>query len=188
MKTLLALVATGLLVAASATSASAAPILLNFDTDLGGNPLAGGTSLNAAYPGLGVTFSNNAVIVVGGGGVPSQPNFAAATPLYTGLLELIFDGVTDFVSAENVTNSSWTMTAYDVNNNVLGTQFVSNFPQTASISTPGIHRVTFTTNFQYGIDNLSFNAPTVPEPATMAVFGLMALGAFGLKRRTKITA
>jgi hypothetical protein len=80
------------------------------------------------------------------------------------------------------------MTAYDSANNIIGSSSASNFGDIAAISTPGIARVEFTTTFQYGIDDLTFNAPAVPEPATMAVFGLMAAGAGAYVRRRKVQA
>ena len=38
------------------------------------------------------------------------------------------------------------------------------------------------------LDNVRFGTAIVPEPATMAVFGLMAVGAFGVRRRLKAAA
>ena len=59
------------------------------------------------------------------------------------------------------------------------------------ISTTPFTSITFT-NTAGGdfveIDNVRFGAATVPEPATMAVFGLMAVGAFGVRRRMKSVA
>ena len=41
---------------------------------------------------------------------------------------------------------------------------------------------------QFGVDNVSLQVSAIPEPATFAVFGLMAMGAFGARRRLKAAA
>ncbi len=59
------------------------------------------------------------------------------------------------------------------------------------ISTTPFTSITFT-NTASGdfveLDNVRFGTAIVPEPATMAVFGLMAVGAFGVRRRLKAAA
>jgi len=73
MRRFVSIAAAFALVAVLAVNASAAPVLMNFDTDFNGNPIAGGTLVNAAYPPSqsGATFSGTAVVVLSGGGVPS---------------------------------------------------------------------------------------------------------------------
>jgi hypothetical protein len=183
MKSLIRVCAVFLAVTAMTGVAAAAPITLNFDTDLGGNPIAPNTSVNTAYPLAELSFSSNSLVVMTGTGVPSLPNFASGDPLYTGTIEVIFspDFVGDLIGAENVTGSTWTLTAYDNNNNVLGTIGSPAFGNPAAVlSFPGqIRRATFTTNSQYGIDNLIFEASPVPEPASLAVWSMLLLSVAG---------
>lgn len=48
--------------------------------------------------------------------------------------------------------------------------------------------ITVSSNVDFAIGEFGIAAAAVPEPATMAVFGLMAVGAFGVRRRLKATA
>ena len=147
--------------------AQAQTYFLNFDTDFNGNAIANNTPVSAAYSIPGITFSANSIILTGGGGVSSQPNFASGTPLYNGVFGIDFASSASSVSAINVSNSDFTLTAFDASNNVIGTSHVSNFLQQASVNAPGIKKVTFSTQSQYGIDDLRIQL--VPEGDSMAM-------------------
>ena len=88
---------------------------LNFDTDRLGNPIAPGTPVNTAYPGVGVTFSDNAVIVFGGrppvSDAISPRNFATGLNDTTVMAE--FDPPAELVQFRNVGNSSFFFEAFD---------------------------------------------------------------------------
>jgi hypothetical protein len=165
------------------TGAQATPITLNFDD------VASGTLLNAAYGGLGVTFNATATVVRSGDGVTSQPNFASGSADYSTTLEIVFDNYGNSIKAYNVTNSSFTLRAYDANGTLLSSGMTSDFGPTGFVSLSNIGQIKyarFTSTGLYGIDDLSFDAvatTNVPEPATLASLvlglGLMA----GLRRR-----
>lgn len=145
--------------------------------------------LNAAYGGLGVAFNATATVVRGGGGVTSQPNFASGSADYLTTLEIVFDNYGNSIGAYNVSNSSFTLSAYDANGVLLGSGMTSDFGPTGFVSLSNVGQIKyarFTSNVLYGIDDLSFDAvasTNVPEPATVASLvlglGLMA----GLRRR-----
>jgi hypothetical protein len=184
---LLKRVATAFAISTVAVVAQAAPITINFDTDVNGAVVVNGALLNSAYSGLGATFNSTARVVVGGGGVTSQPNFATggATDLTTPL-ELVFDTFASSVGAANVFASSFTLTAFDINGNVLGSVNSIDFPGAVSLSGLGdIKSATFSTTNQYGIDDLTFDTVTtaaVPEPGSIALVGLGLFG-FAASRR-----
>jgi hypothetical protein len=178
----LAAMALGLM-AFTARSARADLVTLNFDTDLNGIPIAPGTVVNTAYPPIltGATFSANAVVHTSGSLVPSLPNFAGS-PSFTAPVDVFFATPTDFVRAIDVSFSRFTLTAFDASNNVLGSSTVgtgtsaSDFDLVATINTPGIARVEFTTTNQYGFDDFTFNRgpQAVPAPPAVVLAGLGA--------------
>lgn len=175
-----------ILLAAGVGTTQAAPVTLNFDTYLNGNALSDGTLLNDAYGGLGVTFNSTARVVLGGGGVTSQPNFATGGAGFATNLQLTFDNYGLSVGAANVTSSSWLLTAYDELFNVLGSVSSVNFPGISSLSSIGnIKYATFSTNSQYGIDDLTFDAMTnnVPEPMPLALVSLGLIAMTAIRKR-----
>lgn len=150
----------------------AAPVTLHFDD------VAAGTLLNTAYAGLGVTFNNTAMVLAGGGGVTSQPNFASGSGNTRTPLELVFDNYGTSISAYNVTQSAFTMSAYDANGLLLGSGSTSDFGPRGFVALENIGRIKFarfTSSALYGIDDLSFEAISlgeVPEPESLALLGL----------------
>lgn len=177
-----------LAVVLSAAPASAAVVFLNFDVDFNGNPLAGGTLLNAAYPSPDFTFGADDAVRAGGGGVRSQPNFATGNPVdFTSPLDLtiVFPNLANSISAFNVTNSSYTLTAYDAANNPLGSQSCATFLCETVVNFPNqIARVQFTTDFQYGIDDLTIDYTAVPEPVSLFLVSSGLVGMAVRRRRT----
>lgn len=166
------------------TAAYAAPITLNFDD------VPDETLLNTAYSGLGVTFNATASVFLGGGGVISQPNFASGSGSFSTPLDIVFDNYGNSISAFNVTNSSFTLSAYDANWTLLGSGSTSDFGPTGFVSLSNIGQIKyarFTSDSLFGIDDLSFDAveaADVPEPATLASL-MLGLGLIGGLRRRK---
>jgi hypothetical protein len=165
--------------------ACAAPTTLTFDD------AAAGTSLNAAYAGLGVTFNDTATVIAGGGGVTSQPNFASGSANTRASLELVFDLYATSITAYNVTLSSFTLSAYDSHGLLLGSGSTSDFGPRGFVSLTNIGQIKsarFTSTGLYGIDDLSFDAAStgeVPEPASFALVGIGILGFAGSWRKRK---
>lgn len=165
----------------SVGSAHASMVTINFDN------FTSGTLLNTAYSGLGLTFNSSAALIQGGGGVTSQPNFAVGSSqnFYTPL-ELIFDNYATSVGAFNVSGSSFTLSAFDLNGLLLGSGSTSTFGDQVLLSGIGnIKTARFTTTFQYGIDDLSFNtaASNVPEPGSIALVALGLIGFSAVRRK-----
>jgi hypothetical protein len=88
--------------------------------------------------------------------------------------------------------TSWTVTAYDAGNAVLGSTFVTmpgaQLAVLASLNFNGINKVTIvepSENHQITLfDDLTFNTAGVPEPSTLGLAGLgLALAAWKMRRR-----
>jgi hypothetical protein len=202
MKTFLALVATGLLVAASAKSVTAAPII-NSATGVS-NPgqvitfsevvLPDGSPLTNQYSGLGVTFQgmfyNPQPLFFPTD--PSAGNFSFTVPnAPITPFSIFFNTPQQAAAFQIVTNPGITTIEALLNGNVVESfQVATNFPTDGLYQ--GFEGITFdqirvntppNTNLAALIDNLQ--STNAPEPATLAVFGLLAVGAFGLNRRLK---
>ena len=163
----------------------AAPTTLNFDD------VSGGTLLNTAYAGLGVTFNSTATVIAGGGGVTSQPNFASGSGNTRTTLEFVFENYGTSIAAYNVTQSSFTLSAYDASGLLLGSGTTSDFGPRGFVALTNIGQIKsarFTSSGLYGIDDLSFEAvprAEVPEPGSLALLGLGILSFASSWRKRK---
>ena len=172
--------------ALAATPAEAA-VTIDFEATPDGVPVTEGTAIGDTYAALGVSFSG-AIFTQCNGGCPDPANgIFAATGNFTDPITLTFANPINLFSFENVNESSGRATAFGADGAELGMVDFFGFPGEFFLTYNGISSVRFTTLFQYGIDNVSFDAVTgggtpgggagaVPEPATWA---MMLLGFFG---------
>lgn len=160
---------------------------IDFETDTFGNPTVSGTPVAGTYSSLGATFVGADFFTCGGGcPTPIFGHFISSSANdFFSPVTIMFSSVASFVSMVNVSNSAFTLSAFDVNNVLLGSVSVSSFLQVASISTAGISYVVVSTSFQYGFDDLTFflAQQPVPEPATIALLLLGVFGTVGLRVR-----
>ena len=182
----------------TSSQAFSSVVTIDFDTDVNGNAIspgsidpANGIDPNIAYPGLGITFINATILGDNepNRGTPSPPNFLAPVAQKESI-SLLFDSNTSFVQVLNVTFSSFTITAYDIFDQVLG--FVSlpnerfdSLGDIARIDSPGIRKAIFTTSTQYAFDNLSFETIVVPIPPALLLFFTALFSVFGFFRNKK---
>jgi hypothetical protein len=148
-----------------------------------------GTVLTNQYSAFGVTFQGLVYNLPNGSSMTpptaahvgaanfsvffDQPLTSAAFRLQTNPGTSLFEALLNGVVVESFSAP----TTFPSNNDFFGFQGIA-FDQI---------RVTAGSNGDAVIDNIQLGAP-VPEPATLAVFGLMAIGAFGVRRRLKATA
>ncbi len=189
MKHLFAFAAAGLFVAASAAPVTAAPIVDNFN----------GQTIQVQYlfPDSSTVFNGNSFNVVVGPGFELN-NFPVGDPRTN------VDISANSILFTYNSASTWTATSFngvhffDLNNTVTDILSVSINPAT-NMTGLNAARITFDNdNIFVNWNGLSFTNNTivqldvtfrpVPEPATMAVFGLMGLSALGIRRRLKATA
>ncbi len=180
----------------ASVSASAQTYTLNFDTDFAGNAIPGGgapygTLASDAYSIPGVLFnSNDYIYTAGAGGTLSGSNFASGLGDLAPF-EIDFAVPQSNVTAFNIANSEYTLSAYGVNGSLLSSVVTStDFEQTTLSGSNDIAKIIFTaTNtagfgFGYGFDNLTFT--TVPEPGSAALLACFALtGSTWLLRRKR---
>lgn len=173
---------------------SARATVIGFDSlDASSGPV----SVTNQYAGLGVTFSGLYITEGSAPYVLSHPNVGVIndeTP-YSLLVTAVFAGDVGSVSAlffdSNVGTNLVTMKAYDASDSLLGTTDVlTPGSQMASVglSFAGIRKITMETDTDGSLfDDFTFTpAIAVPEPGTLALFGL-SLGALALARRRKRT-
>ncbi len=191
----------GVLAAGSASANSAyyngsfQYLTLDFDRTFSGAAIGSygapyGPLVSDVYATPGITFTGDDYIYPGGtGGQSSGPNFASGLGDLAPF-EIDFAKPQSFVSAVNITNSEYTLTAYDAANNVLGSVTTSTDFETTALASPNaISKVIFTaTNtagfgFGYGFDNLTVT--NVPEPGGRALLAGFAMtgGSLLLRRR-----
>ncbi len=108
------------------------------------------------------------------------------------LLNTTTQGLTNFVSvlAGDAGAGNLLLSVFDVNGNLLGTATNGNGVTTFSVNRPGFDiasfRVSTPAGDTFGVRRVTIEAPisaAVPEPATLAVFGLMGAAGFGYVRR-----
>jgi len=184
------------------TDVQAAPVTINFDGGTVGN------SVGATYAGLGVTFSNATFSSTLGGAPPATPpNTIVATvggfnPLASNPIVATFSSAQSMagITGIDVGADGIRIDAYDaaVGGTLVATQQVFGVGAgvgtffTIGVAAPSILRVEFyqAANILGGgdgvvWDNFTFdNAAAVPEPTSMALFGLTALG-FGASFRRR---
>jgi hypothetical protein len=165
----------------------ASAVTINFDVDQFGANTFNGQLLNNAYGTLGLTFGADDRIFGNVSGTTSPPRGATGNGQFNGVLDISFAAPVGFVSSGIMTNSSFTMTAYDAGWNVLGSVFNTTMGgeplDVVSLTATDIRYVRFTTTAQYAIDDFTFLAvapPPVPEPSGIV---LLAIAAGGLWQR-----
>ena len=142
---------------ALAASPASATVTIDFETTPDGEPVAAGTSVGDSYASLGVSFSG-AIFTQCGGGCPDPANgIFAATGNFTDPITLTFANPISLFSFENVNESSGRATAFGTDGAMLGMVDFFGFPAQFSLTFDAIAAVQFTTLFEYGIDNVSFD-------------------------------
>ncbi len=145
-------------VAALAAAPVSAATVIDFETTPDGSTVNAGDSIGDTYAEYGVSFSG-AVFANCGGGCPEPANgFFAASPDFADPILLTFANPISMFSFENVNASSGQATAFAVGGAVLGTIDFFGFPGQFSLGFDNIAAVQFTTLFQFGVDNVTFQA------------------------------
>jgi hypothetical protein len=184
-------------------SGTASAVLIDFETDPGGNTITAEVPLLNQFASLGVTFSateNGAAVS------PSiqAPAVFFGEPAFSGLNyadnQIAGFGPSDGTNRADVFTISFlspafgvsmyvdqkgslspTFNAYDAGNNLLESLSTSTngweLLSFASMNISRIEGIQPSDSWNYGIDDLSFTLQDVPEPATVA---LMALGLAGI--------
>ena len=164
--------------AALVTSVAASAVTIDFETtDTGAATVYNAAVAPTDYDAYGATFTGAFYRQCGGGcPAPDFGTFVSSSNFVAPFL-VSFAGPLSTFSFDNVSNSTGTATALDASNNVLTSVAFADFPATYTLSAAGIRSVSFSTDFQYGVDNFTFAATgSVPEPTSWALlitgFGL----------------
>jgi hypothetical protein len=179
---------------AAAFNAAAGPglTLENFDTStISDFPAtsSAGLGINSPFSNVPFTGIQNSVYASGRSAMGYPANGAITFTFPTPVTAF---GI-DLFDLGTVGATTLTLTLSDGSSQALFTGFtggIGNQLFAGFISTTPITSATFSstaTGDFLEFDNARFGN-TIPEPATMAVFGLMAVGAYGVRRRFKTTA
>lgn len=211
MKIAQKLLAGAALVACIAAMPASASVLIDFDTDASGSPIASGTDLSNQYASLGLTFElfeNGALVsptgfassqFVGGAGTGNGlwnvrgSIFPQTNATQLDILRLNFatpisnlSFITDGFSDRTIFN------AYGIGGSLIGT-FTNAGGGTANVSFANnsisrLDALQGNDGFAFRIDNLRFDmGPAVPEPATWLMM-IIGFGGIGYSMRRKKTA
>ena len=177
--------------ALSACAMSAQATLITFEefgitNDTSGNGEVTGNEWVAS----GVVFSTNGIALNIGGTTGSSPNSlgadAVSTNDFDGNLTVQFLGGVSYTDVFfTIFNTPFQASAFAADNTLL-TTIVSgtDFTQLFDFSGFAVNRIEISGDF-YAIDDLSFNTVAgVPEPSTLALFGL-GLAGLGFARRAR---
>lgn len=160
------------------------------------------TPLGAQFAAFGLQGGTN--LFIDGETSPGLPNingdrldnFQNASPPFLNPTTLVFTHPVTGAAFNMISNLGTSQFEALLNGSV-----VESFSATTDLTSTnnffGFTGITFDTirvtgggsNGAFAIDNLQIGAAAaVPEPATLAVFGALALGAFGVRRRVRATA
>lgn len=186
-------IATAFLAVLTAISVHAAPTLIDFNDQVSGAPI------DNQYLGLGVKFSNASIsdytccgtptpaLVNAQSGGSNDQRYSSLTMTFTDLVSLLSFSYNNYGSAPGAQAFAYGAGALllETLNMPIGNG-LSLLP--VSFSSAGIQSVEIRTvgypsaGWLFAIDDLSFERNAVPEPGTLALFGLGLLG-MGVTRR-----